>query len=185
MIKILSAYRENILILSEHVQILEQIFVSEVIRNHLYLSNLSKWVKNKNCSWKKKDISEQYVSITGWVMFFEKWQGYFVFTIFPIITSTDFHVEATDRLCLECGSIIMKNGHHILPVLKEAMSLTFERSINLLENMTPSNICHSCWTQEVSAIQRCPPFRGVRHSEVSAIQRCPPFRGVRYSEVFI
>ena len=46
--------------------------------------------------------------------------------------STDFHVEAIDRLCFVCGSIIMKNGHHILLVSKEAMSLTFERSINLL-----------------------------------------------------
>ena len=42
------------------------------------------------------------------------------------MTSTDFHVEAIDRLC---GRIIMKNGHHILAVLKEPTSLTFERSI--------------------------------------------------------
>ena len=49
----LSAYRENILILSEHVQILEQIFDSQVIRNYLYLSNLPKW-------------------ITVWVIFLEK-----------------------------------------------------------------------------------------------------------------
>ena len=83
----LSAYRENILILSEHVQILEQIFDSEVIRNYLYLSNLPKWVKKKKCTWKKKDISEQYISITGWVIFLEKWQGYFVFTIFPLFSS--------------------------------------------------------------------------------------------------
>ena len=83
----LSAYRENILILSEHVQILKEIFDSEVIRNNLYLSNLPKWVKKKNCTRKKKDISEQYVSITGWVIFFEKWQGYFVFTIFPLFSS--------------------------------------------------------------------------------------------------
>ena len=75
------------------------------------------------------------------------------------MTSTDFHVEAIDRLCFVCGCI-MKNGHHILLVLKEAMSLTFERSINLLENLTSSNICHSCWTQ------RCQ-----RYSEVSVIQR--------------
>ena len=90
----------------------------------------------------------------------------------------------------------MKNGQHILPVLKEAISLTFERSINLLENVTSSNICHSCWTQrpplfrglrysEVSAIQRCTLFSGVRYSAVSAIHRCPLFRGVRYKEVFI
>ena len=39
------------------------------------------------------------------------------------MTSTDFHVEAIDRLCFVCGSIIMKNGHHILPVLKEAMRI--------------------------------------------------------------
>ena len=81
------------------------------------------------------------------------------------MTFTDFHVEAIDRLCFVCGSFIMKNGHHILLVLKEAMSLTFERSINLLENVISNNICHSCWTQ------RCPLFRGVRYSEVSAIQR--------------
>ena len=144
--KILSAYRENILILSEHVQIIVQIFDSEVILNYLYLSILPKWIKKKNCTWKKKDISEQYVSITGWVIFLEKWQVYFIFTIFPFFqTSTDFHVEAIARLCFVCGSIIKKNGHHILPVLKEAMSLTFERSINLLENVTPSNICDSCW----------------------------------------
>ena len=37
----------------------------------------------------------------------------------------------------------MQNGHHILPVLKEAMGLTFERSINLLENVTSSNIPYS------------------------------------------
>ena len=92
------------------------------------------------------------------------------------MTSTDFHVEAIDRLRFVCGSIIMKNGHHILPVLKEAMSLTFERSINLLENVTSGQ---SCWTQ------KCPLFRGVRYSEVSAIQMCPLFSGVRYSEAFI
>ena len=56
------------------------------------------------------------------------------------MTSTDFHVEAIDRLCFVCGFIIMTNGHHILVVLKEAMSLTFERSINLLENVTSNNI---------------------------------------------
>ena len=40
--------------------------------------------------------------------------------------STDFHVEAIDRLCFVCGCIIRKNGHHILTVLKEAMSLTLK-----------------------------------------------------------
>ena len=70
------------------------------------------------------------------------------------MTSTDFHVGAIDRLCFVCGCIIIKNGHRILLVLKEATSLTFERSIYLLENVTSSNICHSCWAQ------RCPLFRG-------------------------
>ena len=104
------------------------------------------------------------------------------------MTSTDFHVEAIDRPMFCMWEYYNENGHHILLVLKEAMSLTFERSINLLENVTSSNICHSCWTQRCPlfrgvAIQRCPLFRGVRYSEVSAIQRCPLFRGVRYSEV--
>ena len=61
------------------------------------------------------------------------------------MTSTDFHVEAIYRLCFVCGSIIMKNGHHILPVMKEPMSQNFESSINLLENATSTNMCHSCW----------------------------------------
>ena len=86
------------------------------------------------------------------------------------MTSTDFHVEAIYRLCFVCGSIKMKNGHHILLVLKEATSLTSERSINLLKSETSSHVT-------VVA------HRGVRYSEVSAIQRCPLFRGVRYSEV--
>ena len=163
----LSAYRENILILSEHVQIFEQIFDSEVIRNYLYLSNLPKWVKTKNCTWKKKDTSEQYVKYYWIGNFYGKMTGVFCFHYISSfffrkikMMSTDFHVEAIDRLCFVCGFIIMKNGHHILLVLKEAMSLTFERSINLLENVTSSNICHSCWTH-----------KGVRYSEVSAIQR--------------
>ena len=54
----------------------------------------------------------------------------------------------------------MKNGHHILLVLKEAMSLTLERSINLLENVTSSNIMSQLLDTELSAIQRCPLFRG-------------------------
>ena len=90
------------------------------------------------------------------------------------MAATDFHVEAIDRICFVCGCIIMKNGHHILLVLKEAMSLTFERSINLLENVTSSNICLSCWTQ------RCPLFRDVRYSAlIPAVAR----KCVRYSEV--
>ena len=94
------------------------------------------------------------------------------------MTSTDFHVEAIDRLCLVCGSIIMKNGHHILLVLKEAMSLTFERSINLLENVTLSNICHSCWTRKgfvlIPAVARkCARYSEVSAISISAIRRCP------------
>ena len=83
----LSAYRENILILSEHVQILEQIFDSEVIRNYLY--NIS-----VTCLSKKEELymkEERYI----WTIckyywmgnLFEKWQGYFVFTIFPPFSS--------------------------------------------------------------------------------------------------
>ena len=105
------------------------------------------------------------------------------------MTSTDFHVEAIDRLCFVCGCIIMKNGHHILLVLKEAMSLTFERSINLLENVTSSNIMSQyvhivVRYSEVSAIQRCPLFRGfhIRFciNSCRSKKMCPLFGGVRY-----
>ena len=47
----------------------------------------------------------------------------------------------------------MTNGHNILPVLKEDMSLTFEKNINLLENVTSSNTSQLSDT-EMSAIQR-------------------------------
>ena len=99
------------------------------------------------------------------------------------MTSTDFHVEAIDRLCFVYGCIIMKNGHHILLVLKEATSLTFERSINLLENVTSSNMSQLLDT-EVSAIQRCPLFRGfhIRFciNSCRSKKMCPLFGGVRY-----
>ena len=80
-----------------------------------------------------------------------------------------YNEKSIDRLCFVCGGIIMKNGHHILAVLKEAMSQTFERSTNLLENVKSSNICHSCWTQ------RCPLFRGVRYSEDFILRFCINF----------
>ena len=99
------------------------------------------------------------------------------------MTSTDFHVEAIDRLCFVCGFIIMKNGLHILLVLKEAMRLTFERSINLLENVTSNNMSQLLGT-EVSAIQRCPLFRGfhIRFciNSCRSKKMCPLFGGVRY-----
>ena len=68
----------------------------------------------------------------------------------------------------------MKNGHHILLVLKEATSLTFEISI----------IMSQLLDTELSAIQRCPLFRGFHirfcinscHSK----KMCRLFGGVRY-----
>ena len=38
---------------------------------------------------------------------------------------------------------------------------------------------------EVSVLQRCPPYGGVRLIEVSMLQRCPSYRGVRFTEVSI
>ena len=122
--------------------------------------------------------------------FFGKMKGVFCFHYLSSfffrkikMTSTDFHVEAIDRLCFVCGFIIMKNGHHILLVLKVAMSLTFERSINLLENVTSNNMSQLLGT-EVSAIQRCPLFRGfhIRFciNSCRSKKMCPLFGGVRY-----
>ena len=147
----------------KYVQILEQIFDSEVIRNYLYLSNLPQWVKKKNCTWKKKDISEQYVSITRWVIFFEKWQGYFFslsFLFFLQKNKNDVYrfPPGSNWPPMFCMWVYYNEKwapYFTWPVLKEATRLTFERSINLLENVTSSNICHSCWTQ------RCPLFRGI------------------------
>ena len=100
------------------------------------------------------------------------------------MTSTDFHVEAIYRLCFVCGSIIIKNGHNILLVLKEATSLTFERSINLLENVTSSKIMSQLLDTELSANQRCPLFRGfhIRFciNSCRSKKMCPLFGGIRY-----
>ena len=38
---------------------------------------------------------------------------------------------------------------------------------------------------EVSILQRCPSYRGVRLMEVSILQRCPSYRGVRLMEVSV
>ena len=78
----------------------------------------------------------------------------------------------------------MKNGQNILLVLKEAMSLTFERGINLLEHVTSSNIMSQLLDTELSAIQRCPLFRDfhIRFCINSCRSKkiCPLFGGVRY-----
>ena len=81
----------------------------------------------------------------------------------------------------------MKNRHHILLVLKEVTSLTFERSIKLLENVTSSNIMSQLLDTELSAIQRCPLFRGfhIRFCINSCRSKkvCLLFGGVRYQHL--
>ena len=74
------------------------------------------------------------------------------------MTSTDFHVEAIDRLV---GTWEYYN----------------EEWAPYFSCIEGSNICHRCWAQS------CPLCSGVRYAVVSAIQWCPLFIGVRYSEV--
>ena len=60
----------------------------------------------------------------------------------------------------------MKNGHHILAVLKEAKSITFERSINL------SNINRG----------KRPSERQIRHSTAKSSRTPPPPPTVSFSD---
>ena len=78
-------------------------------------------MKKKNYTFKKKDISELYVSIYWMGNFFGKMTGIFCFHYLSSfffrkikMTSTDFHVVAIDRLWFVCGNIIMKYGHHVI-----------------------------------------------------------------------
>ena len=56
-----------------------------------------------------------------------------------------FHSEAIERLCFECGNIIMKNAHLIEPSLFQNIIEAFSSNITTVENIFPRNLCHSCW----------------------------------------
>ena len=56
-----------------------------------------------------------------------------------------FHSEAIERLCFVCGNIIMKNAHLIEPSLFQNIIEAFSSNITTVENISPRNLCHSCW----------------------------------------
>ena len=56
-----------------------------------------------------------------------------------------FHSEAIERLCFACGNIIMKNAHLIEPSLFQNIAEAFSSNITTVENISPRNLCHSCW----------------------------------------
>ena len=56
-----------------------------------------------------------------------------------------FHSEAIERLCFACGNIIMKNAHLIEPSLFQNIAEAFSFNTTTVENISPRNLCHSCW----------------------------------------
>ena len=56
-----------------------------------------------------------------------------------------FYSEAIERLCFACGNIIMKNAHLIEPSLFQNIIEAFSFNITTVENISPKNLCHSCW----------------------------------------
>ena len=74
-----------------------------------------------------------------------------------------FHSEAIERLCFACGNIIMKNAHLMEPSLFQNIIEAFSSNITTVENISPRNLCHSCW-------------RAVKHfvKKQSAIFFCSP-----------
>ena len=56
-----------------------------------------------------------------------------------------FHSEAIERLCFACGNIIMKNAHLVEPSLFQNIIEAFSSNITTVENISPRNLCHSCW----------------------------------------
>ena len=65
--------------------------------------------------------------------------------LFSKMSTPDFHHEAIGRLCYICGQIILKNGHVIDENLKLNIAEMFSTKIELPNNVTPSNVCHTCW----------------------------------------
>ena len=61
------------------------------------------------------------------------------------MATPDFHHEAIGRLCYICDQIILKNGHVIDENLTLNIAEMFSIKIELTNNVTPSNVCHTCW----------------------------------------
>ena len=64
---------------------------------------------------------------------------------FSKMATQDFHHEAIGRLCYICGQIILKDAHVIDENLKLNIAEMFSTKIELTNNVTPSNVCHTCW----------------------------------------
>ena len=64
---------------------------------------------------------------------------------FSKMATADSHHEAIGRLCYTCGQIILKNGHVIDENLKLNIAEMFSTKIEFTNNVTPSNVCHTCW----------------------------------------
>ena len=69
-----------------------------------------------------------------------------------------FHSEAIERLCFACGNIIMKNAHLIEPSLFQNIIEAFSSNIITVENISPRNLCHSCWRAVKHFVKNNPPF---------------------------
>ena len=70
---------------------------------------------------------------------------YFCHFLFRKMADMAFHSEAIERLCFACGNIIMKNAHLIEPSLFQNIIEAFSSNITTVENISPRNLCHSCW----------------------------------------
>ena len=70
---------------------------------------------------------------------------FFCHFLFRKMADIAFHSEAIERLCFACGNIIMKNAHLIEPSLFQNIIEAFPSNITTVENISPRNLCHSCW----------------------------------------
>ena len=64
--------------------------------------------------------------------------------LFSKMSTPDFHHEAIGRLCYICGQIILKNGHVVDENLKLNIAEMFSTKIEFTNNVTLSNVCHTC-----------------------------------------
>ena len=69
----------------------------------------------------------------------------YVHFLFRKMADMAFHSETIERLCFACGNIIMKNAHLIEPSLFQNIIEAFSSNITTVENISPRNLCHSCW----------------------------------------
>ena len=80
-----------------------------------------------------KQVIDSYIYVFFAIFCLEKWLTW------------HFILKQSSACCFACGNIIMKNAHLIEPSLFQNIIEAFSSNITTAENISPRNLCHSCW----------------------------------------